>query len=257
MRPRLYQRPAALALLALTLAGCGAVTADSAGHLHSAHPAVAHVAAPTSTTTTQPAVPAVTEVAAIDGDVPGSPGPGAPPDTTVPATWYGYQSILPVIAQVPGWLEVRLAQRPNESTTWVPAGDVSLSVTPYVLVLDLGTEHLAVFDAGRQILDFPAGIGTPDDPTPTGSFFVTMTVPPPDPGYGPFVLVTSAHSDAIADWDGSGDAIIAIHGPIDAYDDSLIGTTGARISHGCIRLHDSDLAQLSMIPPGTPLDILP
>jgi lipoprotein-anchoring transpeptidase ErfK/SrfK len=70
------------------------------------------------------------------------------------------------------------------------------------------------------------------------------------------VLVTSAHSNAITDWDASGDAIIAIHGPITSYDDAAIGTTGAAISHGCIRLHDSDLAQLSIIPAGTPLDII-
>jgi lipoprotein-anchoring transpeptidase ErfK/SrfK len=67
--------------------------------------------------------------------------------------------------------------------------------------------------------------------------------------------VTSAHSDTITDWEGSGDAIIAIHGPITSYDDDLIGTHGAAISHGCIRLHDADLAQLSMIPAGTPIDI--
>ena len=48
----------------------------------------------------------------------------------------------------------------------------------------------------------------------------------------------------------------AIHGPITSYDDSLIGTTGAAISHGCIRLHDADLAQLSMIPAGTPITVL-
>lgn len=207
--------------------------------------------------TAAPSVPQQTLVATTDGAVPGSSAPGAPSDMTVPASWYGYPSVLPVIDQSQGWLEVRLAQRPNESTAWVPAGDVRLSTTPYRLVLDLSTEHLAVYDAGQEIGDFPAGIGTPDDPTVTGSYFVTMQVPPPDPGYGPFVLVTSAHSDTITDWEASGDAIIAIHGPIDAYDDGLIGTTGAPISHGCIRLHDTDLARLATIPPGTPLDILP
>jgi hypothetical protein len=173
----------------------------------------------------------------------------------VPATWYGYPSVLPVIGAAAGFVEVRLAQRPNGSTTWVPLGDVTLSVTPYELVLNLSTEHLSVYRDGQEILNFPAGIGTAADPTVTGDYFVTMTVPPPDPGYGPFVLVTSAHSDAISDWGDSGDAITAIHGPITAYDDSLIGTTGAAISHGCIRLHDADLAQLAMIPPGTPLNI--
>jgi hypothetical protein len=197
-----------------------------------------------------------TVVATTHGALPGSPEPGAPPTTTVPASWYGYPSILPVINSAPNWVEVRLAQRPNGSTTWVPLSDVSLSTTPYRLVLNLGTEHLTVYAYGKPVLDFPAGIGTPDDPTVTGNYFIAMRVPPPDPGYGPFVLVTSAHSDAISDWEESGDAITAIHGPITSYDDTRIGTTGAAISHGCIRLHDADLAQLAGIPAGTPLDII-
>jgi len=38
------------------------------------------------------------------------------------------------------------------------------------------------------------------------------------------VIVTSAHSNTITDWDNSGDAMIAIHGPLGA--DAEIGTTG-------------------------------
>ncbi len=194
-------------------------------------------------------------VATTDGAIPGYPSPGQPSNMTVPANWYGYQTILPVIATEPGWLEVRLAQRPNESTTWVQQSQVALSTTPYAIVVNLSTEHLTVYDKGNPILDFPAGIGAPDDPTPTGNYFVTMQAPPPSPGYGPLVLVTSDHSNSITDWEGSNDAIIAIHGPITTRDDQLIGTTGAAISHGCIRLHDADLAQLGMIPPGTPIEI--
>jgi lipoprotein-anchoring transpeptidase ErfK/SrfK len=83
-----------------------------------------------------------------------------------------------------------------------------------------------------------------------------MIYPSPGPGYGPFVLVTSDHSDTITDWENSGDAIIGIHGPIDSGADAEIGTTGAAISHGCIRLHDADLAQLSVIPAGTPIEVV-
>ena len=224
------------------------------------HPAAspAHVARTPRTTTPAPppAVPLSALVATTLGAVPGSPSPGAPANSTVPAGWYGYPTILPVIARQPGWLEVRLAQRPNQSTTWIPSGDVTLSSTPYRIVINLTTEHLAVYRSGYQILDFPAGVGTTTDPTVPGSYFVTMIAPAPNPGYGPFVIVTSEHSDTISDWEQSGDAIMAIHGPIDSYDDSLIGTTGARISHGCIRLHDSDLAQLAPIPVGTPIDIV-
>ena len=201
-------------------------------------------------------VPDQTEVAHLAANTPGSDSPGAPSDKVVPSSWYGYPSLLPVIAAQPGWLEVREAQRPNGSTAWIPSDAATLSTTPYAMVLDLCTAHLLVFQGGQEIFDFPAGIGTPGDPTVTGDYFVAMIAPPPGPGYGPFVLATSAHSDTIRSWEGQGDAIVGIHGPITAYDDRLIGTSGAAISHGCIRLHDSDLAKLSVIPAGTPLQIV-
>ncbi len=227
------------------------------------HAAIAPAAAATTTTTAAPPAagpagpPPSTIVATTHGSIPGYASPqSATPDMTVPGTWYGYPSVLPVVTTEPGWLSVRLAQRPNGSTVWVRQSDVTLSSTPYYIVVDLTTMHLAVFDDGEQIFDFPAGVGTPDDPTPSGHYFMPMRSPSPGTGYGPFVLVTSDHSDTITDWENSGDAVIGIHGPITSYDDSLIGTTGAAISHGCIRLHVADLAQLSVIPAGTPIDVV-
>jgi len=243
--------------VALTAASCGARVTESTSRIHT-HRTVHHKVHPVTATAVAVSAPSgTTLVATTHGAIPGSPEPGTPENLLVPASWYGYPSILPVIGSAPGWVEVRLAQRPNGSTTWVPLSDVTLTTTPYRMVLDLATEHLTVYQDNTEILDFPAGIGTPDDPTTPGQFFVTMQAPAPNAGYGPFVLVTSAHSDTITDWSESGDAIIAIHGPITSYDDQLIGTTGAAISHGCIRLHDADLAQLSMITAGTPLDIIP
>ena len=211
---------------------------------------------PTGGAGTTLSAPRKTLVATLQKDVPGSPSPGAAPTQVVPGSWYGYPSILPVIAKQPGWLQVRLAQRPNESTAWIPTSDAALSIDHFAIVVDLTTTRLYVFDHGREVVDFAAGIGTPATPTPPGNFFVTMTVPGPSPGYGPFVLVTSGHSNAITDWENSGDAIIAIHGPIDAAADARIGSTGAAVSDGCVRLHDSDLAQLAQIPAGTPVDIV-
>lgn len=164
--------------------------------------------------------------------------------------------MLPVVATQPGWVKVRLAQRPNGSQAWVRASDVTLSSTRYLIVINVATMRLELFSGGRQVLSAPAGIGTVADPTPTGHYFVAFTEPPPqpNPGYGPFILVTSAHSPNIADWEGSGDAVIGIHGPLG--DDSLIGTTGARVSHGCVRLHIPALLGLRVVPPGTPIDII-
>ena len=202
------------------------------------------------------AIPGTTELAAIRFTAPRYAAPGVRDAGQVPATWWGVPSVLPVVATRPGWVEVRLAQRPNGSETWLPDSDVRLSSTGYRIVISLTTMRLTLYLDGRLLMSAPAGIGTKDDPTPTGHYFVAFDEPPPvpNPGYGPFILVTSAHSPAIGDWEGSGDAVIGIHGPLG--EDSAIGNAGARISHGCIRLHDSDLVRLRQVPPGTPIDIL-
>jgi len=196
-----------------------------------------------------------TVLAAPKGTIPTYSSPGAPQSATVGA-WYGYALVLPVVAEQPGWLQVRLPRRPNQSTAWVHSADVTLSSTPYRIVVSLKAMHLTVYLAGYPTLSFPAGIGVPATPTVAGSYFVAVHEPHPAAGYGPFVLGTSAHSDAISSWEGMDDAIIAIHGPITGYADARIGTTGARISNGCIRLHDSDLARLAPVPIGTPVDIV-
>jgi lipoprotein-anchoring transpeptidase ErfK/SrfK len=202
------------------------------------------------------AVPGSTVLAAVRGTAPRYASPGRRAAGTVPASWYGRPSVLPVIATRPGWVQVRLAQRPDGSSAWLPASDVKLSSTPYRIVISLARTRLALYDHGRLVFSAPAGVGTPDDPTPAGEYFVAFDEQPPqpNPGYGPFIIVTSAHSQAISDWEGSGDAVIGIHGPLG--DDSETGTTGARISHGCVRLHVPALERLDAVPPGTPIDVV-
>jgi lipoprotein-anchoring transpeptidase ErfK/SrfK len=253
----------ALAVVAVLATSVGLVlssggrTADA--KVQPSPPAPARQAArlrPAGRPVSRPAVPESTELATVLETAPRYAAPGRLGAGAVPARWYERPSVLPVIATRPGWVQVRLAQRPDESTAWLPVGDVALSSTPYRIVVNLATTRLALYDHGRLVFSAPAGVGAEDDPTPTGEFFVAFDEPPPEPnpGYGPFIIVTSAHSQAISDWEGSGDAVIGIHGPLG--EDSEIGTTGARISHGCIRLHDQALGELAEIPPGTPIDII-
>jgi lipoprotein-anchoring transpeptidase ErfK/SrfK len=245
----------------VAVVGAAGLTA-LAGHLVRVAPAVlvaAAPAAPVPVAVSPPApaavhVPASTVLAAPIGTVPTYLSPGAPSDGTV-GTWYTYPLVLPVVAEQPGWFEVRLPQRPNGLTAWVRSNTVTVSSTPYWIVVNLGTEHLTVYQGGHPIMAFPVGIGVAATPTVTGHYFVAVHEPHSDPVYGPVILDLSAHSDAIRSWEGAGDAIIAIHGPIDSAADALIGTTGARVSNGCIRLHDADLEKLSVIPTGTPVDI--
>jgi lipoprotein-anchoring transpeptidase ErfK/SrfK len=199
--------------------------------------------------------PGVTELASLRVAAPRYASPGVRASGAVPASWYGYPSVLPVIGTSPGWLQVRLAQRPDGSTAWIPAADATLSSTPYRIVINLSDTTLALYEHGRQVFSAPAGVGARTDPTPPGDYFVAFTEPPPqpNPGYGPFILVTSDHSKTISDWEGSDDAVIGIHGPLGA--SLAIGKTGAYISHGCIRLQPQDQLKLTGIPAGTPITI--
>jgi lipoprotein-anchoring transpeptidase ErfK/SrfK len=131
---------------------------------------------------------------------------------------------------------------------------VTLTASPYKILIDLATRRLTLFKNDRITFSAPAGVGTATDPTPTGNFFVALFAAPPSSGYGPFVLVSSAHSNTISDWEMSGDALMAIHGPLG--DDAEIGTTGAYISHGCVRLHVSDLVHLRDVPAGSPIVVV-
>lgn len=254
---------AVAALAVITGSGVVAGCTGGRGPAASVRPSSEAIVAalPTVTVSSGPSspaasVPASTELATVRVTFPRYRGPGQRGSGTVPASWEGRPSVLPVLGTAPGWVQVRLAQRPNGSTAWLPTSDVKLSSTPYVIVVNLATTRLSLYKHGRLVLSTPAGIGSRDDPTPPGGYFIAFTEKPPqpNPGYGPFIIVTSAHSPKIADWEGSGDAVIGIHGPLGA--DSEIGISGARISHGCIRLHDTALEKLSPLPAGTPIYIV-
>ena len=60
------------------------------------------------------------EIATTKGAISRYASPGGPQDGTIPATWYGGVSALPVIAEQAGWLEVRLA---GPGPTARPAGE--------------------------------------------------------------------------------------------------------------------------------------
>jgi hypothetical protein len=250
------KRLAAIAVM-VTVASLGAsrlLGAGGAGPTATAAPPV--VEQPKGHPLVLPSAPAgSTLIATVHATIPGyATSTAGDPSMEIAPTWHGQSSALPVVWAVPGWVDVRLPQRPNGSTVWVKDADVTFSSTPYKILIDLATRQLVVFKDLRLVESFPAGIGTVADPTPTGQYFVAFFAAPPSPGYGPFVLVSSAHSNTISDWESSGDALMAIHGPLG--DDSAIGTTGARISHGCVRLHLADLTRLRGIPAGTPIVVV-
>ncbi|MDR2254358.1 MAG: L,D-transpeptidase [Bifidobacteriaceae bacterium] len=192
-------------------------------------------------------------IAHLPGDVTAYTGPGGEAAGTVAGSWWSYPSKLPIVEERDGYLRVRLQQRPNEATAWISAEGVEITETPYRILIDLDTRRVKLLELGVVVTDVPAIIGAPETPTPTGHFFVTM-LQPGGPGYGKLVLVLSAHSEVISDWQNSGDAVSAIHGPLG--DEASVDKGGAT-TNGCIRIHMADLDFLAeTVPPGAPVDIV-
>jgi hypothetical protein len=201
-------------------------------------------------------VPPITWLASPKGDVATFDRPGGHVIGNM-GHYYGYSVTTPILQRSHGYLLVRLPTRPNGSTTWIRASDATISSTPYRIQIRRGETRVHVYKGGYEAFSMPAGLGKASTPTPLGSFFVAVIETPGPPGSGPSILDTSGHSEAIQSWAGSGDAVIAMHGPISTSSDRRIGSTGTFISKGCIRLHEADQQQLFQIPLGTPIDILP
>jgi lipoprotein-anchoring transpeptidase ErfK/SrfK len=152
-----------------------------------------------------------------------------------------------------GWLRVLLPVRPNGSTGWVRAADVTLARTPFRLEVSLGAFELTVHEGGDVRLVAPIGLGTDETPTPHGRYFVTELLQPPDPDgpYGPYAFGLSGFSEVHRDFAG-GEGVIGVHGTDDP------GSIGRRASNGCIRVHNEVVAELAtFLPLGTPVEILP
>lgn len=169
----------------------------------------------------------------------------------------GEPTTLPVVRQATGsrgthWLKVMLPGRPNSSTGWIARGGTRKTFTDWHIVVNTSDRRVWVYFDGREARTFPAVVGKPSTPTPSGSFFVEETVimPASEPG-GPFALALSARSNVFQEFDG-GPGQIAIHGR-----DGLGGTLGTAESHGCMRLATADITWLSEhIGPGVPVNII-
>jgi lipoprotein-anchoring transpeptidase ErfK/SrfK len=245
--------PALLVLVAVTALAVRTLTDEPA----EAAPVVTTTTTTTAPTTTTipPTVPVSTALATPLGEIITYDAPDGAAIGTA-GYWYGYPMTMPVVEDRGPWLRIMLPERPNGSTAWVHREEVALSASAYRVVVKLAETRLVVYKDGYELFSAPVGIGRDRTPTPPGSFFVAVIEKPGPHGYGPVVLDTSGHSETIQSWEGSGDAITAIHGPISGSSDAAIGTTGTKISNGCIRMHEADQVKLDVIPLGTPVDIV-
>jgi lipoprotein-anchoring transpeptidase ErfK/SrfK len=190
------------------------------------------------------------------GDIPvyTAPDAKAQPTTTLsPRTEYLLPRTLLAFNASADWVQVYLPTRPNSSTGWVKTSDVKVSAQPleWAVKVDLANYRVTVLRNGVVDFETDAAIGSPEYPTPTGTFYITDPLDlrnQPGTGYGAFALGLSGHSDVLTDFAG-GDGQIAIHGTDNP------GDIGRAVSHGCVRLENDDILRLSTLPLGTPVFI--
>jgi lipoprotein-anchoring transpeptidase ErfK/SrfK len=164
---------------------------------------------------------------------------------------YGFRRILLVKRALPDWLDVYLPQRPNGSTGWVRRADVLIVPDPYLLRIDLRRHRLTLLRRGVVVDRGRIGVGRAVTPTPSGVYFLTELFRLTDPGgpYGPYGFGLSAYSNVLHEFAGA-DGQIGIHGTNDP------AGIGSDVSHGCIRVANSEITRLArLLPLGTPVHI--
>ena len=148
------------------------------------------------------------------------------------------------------WQRVALASLPNGRTGWVPQSALGASVELDTdLVIDRAHFRATLSRDGAVVFSAPVGVGQRSSPTPVGTFYIRDVLTRfRSPVYGPIAFGTSARSAVLTDWPAGG--YIGIHG---TNQPRLI--PGA-ISHGCIRMRNSDITRLAkLMPVGTPVVI--
>lgn len=164
----------------------------------------------------------------------------------------GVRTVLPVLARTAGgWLRVRLPGRPNGRTGWISTHATTASVTPWRIVVDVARRRVQILHSGRVVKVFPAVVGKPSTPTPTGEFFVEEPVRlgPGDVG-APYALALSARSNVLQEFEG-GPGQVALHGLA-----NVGGVLGTAVSHGCVRLTGAAMTWLvGRVGAGTPVTI--
>lgn len=186
---------------------------------------------------------------------PASAAGTAPVQTLANPTWEGYPLVLSIIdtSDDGRWYHARLPVRPNGSTGWIRAADVTIWDVPNRIVVDLTDHLLTVFagDSDQTLLSLPVGVGRGSTPTPVGDFYIDIVNPLGGHRvYGWGQLSVAGFSEVYQSF-GGGIGQIALHGWNNP------NVVGDDVSNGCVRMRNEDIAALADLAPlGTPVSIV-
>lgn len=149
------------------------------------------------------------------------------------------RTLLVTAKRSDGWLQVQLPVRPNGTRAWIRKSSVVLDVVPMRIVINRSLRTLTLLRDGVRVARFKVAVGKPSTPTPTGLFWVIDKLPTGNPGgaFGPYALGLSGYSNVLKSFDG-GDGVVGIHGT------NVFSSVGHPVTHGCIRLYNSDITKL-------------
>lgn len=199
-------------------------------------------------------IPAPATVADVRGSTIGlysTPGQAEADDAFDNPTWEGLPLVFLVQQRQGDWLEVQLNTRPNQTTAWVRAADVTLRQVTHRIVVSLAARSMTVYDGQTPIMEAPVAIGDPTTPTPKGNYYIDGAVRTPDPSgvYGPYQVSVAAFSEVLMSF-GSGVGQIAMHGT------NAPSLVGSAVSNGCLRMKNADITRLAnTVEIGTPVQI--
>lgn len=153
-----------------------------------------------------------------------------------------------VVGQQSGWYQVDLPIKPNGSTGWIRASDVTTRTDTWAIVVHQSQFKLNLYNNGQLVHDYTVAVGAPSTPTPNGSFYVLVSQAYNHAPYAVGIFGLSVFSDVLQDWAGGGE--IGIHG----WQDTSV--LGHQASHGCVRMSGADFQTLyNDVPMGTPVQI--
>jgi lipoprotein-anchoring transpeptidase ErfK/SrfK len=167
-----------------------------------------------------------------------------------PRTEFGSPQTLSIARRKGPWIAVRSSELGNRQLGWIPVNAIRPLKRTSLIKIDLSERTLTLTTHGIVQRTEAIAIGSPETPTPPGTFFVTDKLPGPDFGayYGCCILALSGRQPNLPEGWSGGDRL-AIHG-------TSTPDFGKAVTNGCLHLPQESLERLMReVPLGTPVEI--
>ncbi|MEJ7765152.1 MAG: L,D-transpeptidase [Acidimicrobiales bacterium] len=163
----------------------------------------------------------------------------------------GAATVFLVLQRRTDMAEVLLPVRPAGSSGWVRISDVRLSQHRWRIVVELGVHRLTVFQGPDVVRVETIGVGTAATPSPTGRWYTTELLRPPQPSgpYGTYAFGLSGYTGTEKGPPGAFGQL-GLHGTNDP------STLGRNVSLGCFRMSNEAISALAtQLPLGVPVEV--